>query len=79
MRIYKFGGASVKDADGVRNLLKVLKHEGVSNTLVIVSAMGKMTNAFEKVVHAYLNNTDQLQNTISTIESYRITLKESVL
>ena len=45
MRIFKFGGASVKDADGVRNLVRVLKHEGTSNTLVVVSAMGKMTNA----------------------------------
>ena len=70
MRIFKFGGASVKDADGVRNLLKVLKHEGVSNTLVIVSAMGKMTNAFEKVVHTYLNDTNQLNSALSNIDNY---------
>ena len=48
MRVFKFGGASVKDASGVRNLLRVLEFEGTSNTLVVVSAMGKMTNAFEK-------------------------------
>lgn len=78
MRIFKFGGASVKDANGVRNLLKVLKHEGVSNTLVVVSAMGKMTNAFEKVVQAYLNNKNQLQSAISNIENYHRTIAEDL-
>ena len=52
MRIFKFGGASVKDADSVKNIAKVLKKEGETKTLVVVSAMGKMTNAFEEIVEA---------------------------
>ena len=49
MQIFKFGGASVKDAQGVKNLTKVLQTVGYSNTLVVVSAMGKTTNALEVV------------------------------
>jgi aspartate kinase len=70
MRIFKFGGASVKNAKGVKNLVCVLEHEGTKNTFVVVSAMGKMTNAFEKVVDAYLNNTKELKNSINEIQEF---------
>lgn len=55
MKIFKFGGASVKDAQGVRNVLKVLKATGTTNKAVIISAMGKTTNAMEVVVRDYLS------------------------
>ncbi len=58
MRIFKFGGASVKNPDAVKNVARVLKHEGTENTLVVISAMGKMTNAFEDLVKAYQNKTN---------------------
>ncbi|MDE6622999.1 MAG: aspartate kinase [Alistipes sp.] len=47
MKVYKFGGASVRNADGVRNLHKIIGDE--RNLFVIVSAMGKTTNALERV------------------------------
>ena len=53
MKVYKFGGASVKDAAGVRNLERIVRLavEGQSEGLmVVVSAMGKTTNALERVV-----------------------------
>ena len=50
MKVYKFGGASVKDAAGVRNLLDIVK--GESDLFIIVSAMGKTTNALEGVFEA---------------------------
>ncbi|MEM9868188.1 MAG: aspartate kinase, partial [Bacteroidota bacterium] len=56
MRIFKFGGASVKDADGVRNLVRVLKEVGFEDTFVVISAMGKTTNAMEAVVAAYFED-----------------------
>lgn len=55
MRVYKFGGASIKDAEGVRNLKNILKSEADHSLLVVISAMGKMTNALEEVVHGALN------------------------
>ncbi|WP_424492984.1 aspartate kinase [Salinimicrobium sp. GXAS 041] len=55
MRIFKFGGASVKDAGGVKNVLKVLETAGNENKLIVISAMGKTTNALETVVEDYLS------------------------
>ncbi len=54
MKVFKFGGASVKDADGVKNVLRVLQGEGTGEKLVVISAMGKTTNALEEVVKDYL-------------------------
>ena len=54
MKIFKFGGASVKDTAGVQNLLKVLECNSNGPKLVVVSAMGKTTNALEVVIADYL-------------------------
>ena len=55
MRLFKFGGASVKDAEGVKNVATVLEQVGYDNTLVVISAMGKTTNALEVVIKNYFN------------------------
>lgn len=57
MIIYKFGGASVKSADAVRNLAYIVRSCG-QPLVVVVSAMGKMTNALEAVVYPYFNRKD---------------------
>lgn len=71
MKVYKFGGASVKDADGVKNVAKVLRSQGFTECLLVVSAMGKTTNALEKVVEAYFNDGDYHQE-IEKIKSQHI-------
>lgn len=68
MQIYKFGGASVKDANGVINLAKILKETGCENTLIVISAMGKTTNALEEVVKEYFSGN---KNTSSLIENLK--------
>ena len=70
MRIFKFGGASVKDAEGVRNVVKVLQEVGHEETLLVISAMGKITNAMEEVVDAYFNNEQLLDDKISFVADY---------
>lgn len=70
MKIYKFGGASVKDAESIRNVGNILKQEGTENCLLVISAMGKMTNAFEKVVHAYCYDQKLLTSALHDIEEY---------
>ncbi|WP_353776977.1 aspartate kinase [Winogradskyella sp. 3972H.M.0a.05] len=70
MQVFKFGGASVKDAEGVKNLAKVLKQVGYEETLVVVSAMGKMTNAFEHVIKNYFENKAELKSSIQDILKY---------
>ena len=49
MKVYKFGGASVKDAEGVKNLLSIVR-QTTDDLVVVVSAMGKTTNALERIV-----------------------------
>ena len=53
MRVYKFGGASVKDAAGVRNVVSILQAESDVNLVIVISAMGKTTNSLETIVNAY--------------------------
>ncbi len=60
MKIYKFGGASVRDAAGVLNAAKIIKLHPNQNLVVVVSAMGKMTNALEGILLAYRNNDTAL-------------------
>ena len=74
MRIYKFGGASVKDAEGIKNLFSIMKQEGFDKTLLIVSAMGKTTNAFELVVKNYFENKNELQYSINQIFEFHNTV-----
>lgn len=70
MKVFKFGGASVKDADGVRNLAEIVKTQG-QNVLVVVSAMGKTTNALEDLVRAYVNRQPgDVQTGLATIKAY---------
>jgi aspartate kinase len=70
MRVFKFGGASVKDAAGVMNLVKVLETVGHNNTLIVVSAMGKTTNALEVVINNYFNKKSELQSSIQDVKKY---------
>lgn len=69
MKVYKFGGASVRNADGVRNLKHII--EGESELFIIVSAMGKTTNALETVFDAYrIGELKSAEQTIDSIAAY---------
>ncbi|MFN5325190.1 MAG: aspartate kinase [Bacteroidota bacterium] len=59
MMVFKFGGASVKDADSVRNVSNIIRGFSKENLVVVVSAMGKTTNALEQVVNARVIANDQ--------------------
>ena len=65
MIVYKFGGASVKNAQGVRNLAQIIKNH--NNLVVVVSAMGKTTNMLEEVTHNYFYN---LPNTLQKVKDF---------
>lgn len=74
MKIFKFGGASVKNAEGVINLAKVLRKTHFNDTVIVVSAMGKTTNSLEKLVDLYLQNSDNLNQQLFEIESFHQTI-----
>lgn len=70
MKIFKFGGASVKNAEGVKNVAQVITTSGEKNLVIVISAMGKMTNALEDVVTAYFKNKDTLSAAIEIVAHY---------
>jgi aspartate kinase len=70
LKVFKFGGASVKDADSVRNVATILRNHAPEKLVVIVSAMGKTTNALEKVLHAWYENDERLSAFIEDTISY---------
>jgi aspartate kinase len=70
MRIFKFGGASVKDAEGIRNVHNVLQTVGFEDVLLVISAMGKTTNALEVVINNYFDKSPELQSSIQEVKKY---------
>ena len=70
MKIFKFGGASVKDAEGVKNVLNVLKTVGHDDVLIVISAMGKMTNALEVVIKNYFDKSSEFNASLQEVKKY---------
>ena len=67
MKVFKFGGASVKDAAGVKNVVDVLQHTGFEDTLIVLSAMGKTTNALEQVVDSFFENKEKFPHDLQMV------------
>jgi len=71
MKIFKFGGASVKDAVSVRNVVEILRNHPEKQLVVVLSAMGKMTNAFEELaIYAYEGKQEQATEQFNRIHSF---------
>lgn len=70
MRIFKFGGASVKDAEGIKNVFSVLEKVGHEDTLLVISAMGKTTNALEIVIKNYFEKSNELNASLQDVRKY---------
>ena len=70
--VFKFGGASVKDAEGVKNLKKILEIHKGEKLIVIISAMGKMTNQLEKVLDAWYYSPENLKNNYEIVVNYHL-------
>ncbi len=70
-KIYKFGGASVKDANAVRNLKDILEKENRNEIMLVISAMGKTTNAIEQLLSDFRKNNGHLEiSALSEIIEY---------
>ncbi len=70
MRVFKFGGASVKDPNAVRNVKRVLDLFPEEELVVVISAMGKTTNALESLIAAHIEQTGQKQAILNDIRSF---------
>src|SRR5690606_26264456 len=78
MKVFKFGGASIKDSQAIRNVLHVLQTVGYTDSLIIASAMGKTTNALEDVVNAYFHKPEQLEQSIQLVRDYHLNLLQEL-
>ena len=78
MKVFKFGGASVKDASGVKNLIRVLETTGYKDTLVVVSAMGKTTNALENIIETYFDNKLSLNQQLLRLKEFHLKIVEEL-
>ncbi len=70
LKVYKFGGASVKDAESIRNVGNILQKEKGNPLVIIVSAMGKNTNALEGVLKEHFNQTGKANEVLEKIKQF---------
>lgn len=78
MRIFKFGGASVKDAKGIHNMYRVLEQTGHENILIVVSAMGKTTNALEKLIEIYFEDSQKTESQLNEVIDYHLGIMNEI-
>ncbi|HNS11807.1 MAG TPA: aspartate kinase [Bacteroidia bacterium] len=78
MLIFKFGGASVKDAEAVQNVANILSQYKDEKVVVIISAMGKTTNALELVVESYMSKSPDLIKYLNEVKSYHLSILEGL-
>ncbi|AXT61464.1 aspartate kinase [Aquimarina sp. AD10] len=78
MRVFKFGGASVKDANAVKNVVNVLDTTGFSELVIVVSAMGKTTNALEEIVALYVDTDVAYKKNILDLHDFHVDILDAL-
>ena len=79
LKVYKFGGASVKDAEAVKNVAKILDaHKNEGKILTVVSATGKTTNALELVVNSYFNKDGKANDHLQSIKNDHVSILQGL-
>lgn len=79
LKVYKFGGASVKDAEAVKNVTKILDaHKNEGKILTVVSATGKTTNALEVVTNSYFNQDGKANNHLQAIKDDHVAILQGL-
>lgn len=79
MRVFKFGGASVKSADAVKNVSKVLNAHGDGPLVMVISAMGKITNKMEQLVDAYFHNDNTKKQLFDEVKAFHCEITDELL
>lgn len=77
MQVFKFGGASIKDSTGVKNVCDIIRSQSRPDNVIVISAMGKVTNALEKITDAILFNSAEVDSLISELrDQHHLIAKE---
>lgn len=79
MIVFKFGGASVKDATGVKNLASILQQYNDTQLIVVISAIGKTTNLLEKILEAYYYHKEEIPELLDTLKENHYTIVRELL
>ncbi len=79
VEVYKFGGASVKDAEAIRNVALLVKESVGKPLVVVISAMGKTTNALEELIHAHYNDPELLAGLFAKLQNFHKEIVENLL
>jgi aspartate kinase len=77
--VFKFGGASVKDAAGIKNVADILKSYAGSSVLVVISAMGKTTNALEEVARNFFSGNPDAAGKLKEIKNFHVQTAKALL
>lgn len=78
MKVYKFGGASVKDVNSIKNVAQILSQDATSGVMVVVSAMDKTTNLLEKLTHSYFSSSDEIQIWLQEVKNFHFKIAEEL-
>ena len=78
MIVFKFGGASVRDSAGIKNLSNIVKLYSDEKMIVVVSALGKTTNALELILDLSYNNVSESKNKLKDLEQYHFSIIENL-
>src|SRR5688572_28115620 len=70
MEVYKFGGASVRDAEAIRNVGNILHATSQRPLAVVISAMGKTTNALEDIIRTHYNQPQNLAAMVDKLKKF---------
>ena len=72
MQVFKFGGASVKNAEAVKNVAAILQSKATENTVVVVSAMDKTTNKLEQITNAYFYKSGNALSLLEELKEFHL-------
>ncbi len=78
MQVFKFGGASIANIDRIKNVAKIITEKATSPTIIVVSAMGKMTNALEKLNAAYVSKSEKINEDFQYIKDFHYQLVDAL-
>jgi aspartate kinase len=73
MLVFKFGGASVKDAGGIKNLAKIVSGEK-DKLAIVISAFGKTTNALEQVLEKWWDGENSYKEPLESVFQYHLSI-----
>lgn len=76
--VYKFGGASIKDVEGIRNVAGILKQHTGKKIVVVISASGKTTNHLEVVMNTHFNQTDGIEAALAVVKDHHKMLMDGL-